>query len=198
MSTNKISSINNLLMGLAVMVLVYGGFQMQQPILAVLAYWWDKVGVVMIGLLPLSFLLLGVVINFVIEPDSRHSEQMEMLLKIISFAAPSLGLLGTVLGTVEGTSQFSLANGVTELLDGVSALMHGLSIALLSTAWGSVVGIPAGVLQLVFFDKKPVVSQIVLPHPIPQSTVPENNIDELDDEEDDETFYELQEGGANE
>jgi len=184
-------------MGSAVMVLSYGGFKMQQSILAVLAYWWGKVGVVMIGLLPLSFLLLAVVINFVVEPGSRQSEKMKILLKIISFAAPSLGLLGTVLGTVEGTSQFSLANGVTELLDGVSALMHGLSIALLSTAWGSVIGIPAGVLLIVFFEKEQAVSQSILPQSKPVSAVSENSGDELNDVQGDERNYEFK-GDSNE
>jgi len=197
MFTYRVSTINNLLMGSAVMVLSYGGFKMQQSILAVLAYWWGKVGVVMIGLLPLSFLLLAVVINFVVEPGSRQSEKMKILLKIISFAAPSLGLLGTVLGTVEGTSQFSLANGVTELLDGVSALMHGLSIALLSTAWGSVIGIPAGVLLIVFFEKEQAVSQSILPQSKPVSAVSENSGDELNDVQGDERNYEFK-GDSNE
>ena len=81
------------------------------------------------------------------------------MLKIISFSAPSLGLLGTVLGTVTGTSQFTLANGVEDLLEGVAALMQGLSIALLSTAWGTMLGIPAGILILLLERKNQLENQ---------------------------------------
>jgi len=180
MSIYKNTNVNNLVMGLAVMLFVFSGYQLQHPLYEGLIFWWDKVGVVMLGLLPLSFALLGVVLYLILEPKSRTSVNMETMLKIISFTAPSLGLLGTVLGTVEGTSAFSLANGVKELLGGVSALMNGLSIALLSTAWGSVIGIPAGVLHIVFFEEA--TSKQVVESKSPVFSKSESNADEQNDE----------------
>ena len=137
-------------MGLMMLVLVFGIYMIQGHIAAGLAYWWDKVGLVMLGLLPLTVALVMIAIYAFIGATPRPP-WMATSLRIISFAAPSLGLLGTVLGTVAGTASFSLANGVEDLLEGVANLMSGLNVALLSTAWGTLLGIPAGVMSMVLF-----------------------------------------------
>ena len=47
-----------------------------------------------------------------------------------------------------------LSEGVEALLDVVSDLMRGVSVALLSTAWGIILGIPAAVLHEVLFSEQ--------------------------------------------
>jgi len=150
--------IGNSALLLSVALMFYGLYKIQDQVIYALNYWWQKVGVVMWGLLPLSLLLIATVV-YLLTSKKPNNDLVEKVLKIISFSAPSLGLLGTVLGTVAGTSQFTLANGVEDLLEGVAALMQGLSIALLSTAWGTMLGIPAGILILLLERKNQLENQ---------------------------------------
>ena len=140
-------------MAMTILLLLYGIYMIQGHVVTAMAYWWDRVGVVMLGLLPMTVLLVVIVLYVVISPNPRDP-WVSTSLKIISFAAPSLGLLGTVLGTVAGTAAFSLANGVEDLLKGVAELMSGLNVALLSTAWGTLLGIPAGVINMLLFPQE--------------------------------------------
>ncbi len=140
----------NLGMALTTLVLFYGIYMIQGHVMMALSYWWDKVGFVMLGLLPMTVCLV-IVMLYVALGQQPRATWVSTLLKVISFAAPSLGLLGTVLGIVAGTDVFSLANGVQDLLESVGKLMSGLNVALLSTAWGTLLGIPAGVMNMVLF-----------------------------------------------
>lgn len=63
------------------------------------------------------------------------------LLDLISMIAPLLGLLGTVLGMVQSFQDLSLAQGSAN----ASVLAGGIWLALLTTAAGLVVAIPAAV-----------------------------------------------------
>lgn len=63
------------------------------------------------------------------------------LLDLISMIAPLLGLLGTVLGMVESFQDLSLAQGSAN----ASVLAGGIWLALLTTAAGLVVAIPAAI-----------------------------------------------------
>ena len=63
------------------------------------------------------------------------------LLDLISMTAPLLGLLGTVLGMVESFQDLALAQGSAN----ASVLAGGIWLALLTTAAGLVVAIPAAI-----------------------------------------------------
>ena len=63
------------------------------------------------------------------------------LLDLISMIAPLLGLLGTVLGMVESFQDLALAQGSAN----ASVLAGGIWLALLTTAAGLVVAIPAAI-----------------------------------------------------
>lgn len=148
---NKIAG--QLGMAITILVLFYGIYMIQGHVVTAMDYWWSRVGFVMLGLLPLTVFLVIIVLYVAVSPNSRDPWVFTSL-NIISFAAPSLGLLGTVLGTVAGTAAFSMANGVEDLLKGVADLMSGLNVALLSTAWGTLLGIPAGVINMLLFPKE--------------------------------------------
>jgi len=111
------------------------------------------VGVVMAGLLPLTIYLLGVVLYIAITPNPRTSF-IEKSLLIISATGPSLGLMGTAIGTMEGSAAFSLGHGIKNLLEAVAALLAGLSEALLTTIWGTMIGTPAIILRIALFHGK--------------------------------------------
>ena len=63
------------------------------------------------------------------------------LLDLISMISPLLGLLGTVIGMVQSFQDLSLAEGSAN----ASVLAGGIWLALLTTAGGLVVAIPAAI-----------------------------------------------------
>ena len=63
------------------------------------------------------------------------------LLDLISMVAPLIGLLGTVLGMVQSFQDLSMAQGSAN----ASVLAGGIWLALLTTAGGLVVAIPAAI-----------------------------------------------------
>lgn len=142
------------LLGVA-MVVVAVGISLRVPLQAALVYWWDRIGPVMIGLLPLSVLLCGIAVRLLHEPRERPL-WMKKSLVVIGLAAPALGLLGTVLGAMESAQNFSLDNGVEALIENFSRMMRGLSMALGSTAWGTLLGVPAEILFATLFHEEPV------------------------------------------
>ncbi|HFD31924.1 MAG TPA: hypothetical protein ENJ28_04320 [Gammaproteobacteria bacterium] len=144
---SKMSLPDILILLMAISVLYYGLYGLQDKLLLIFYSLWDKVGVVIVGLLPLTFLLATIPVYWLLNQD-KNNTHIILLLQIISFAAPSLGLLGTVLGTMEGTSAFSMAKGVEQLLNSVVELQRGLSVALLSTAWGTLLSIPSGIMLI--------------------------------------------------
>jgi biopolymer transport protein ExbB len=71
------------------------------------------------------------------------------LLDLIAMIAPLLGLLGTVLGMIESFQQLELAQGAAN----ASILAGGIWQALLTTAAGLIVAIPAAVAGTLFAAK---------------------------------------------
>jgi biopolymer transport protein ExbB len=68
------------------------------------------------------------------------------VLETIAMAAPLLGLLGTVLGMIESFRALELARGAAD----ASLLAGGVWTALLTTAMGLMVAIPAGAAAMLF------------------------------------------------
>lgn len=78
--------------------------------------------------------------------DDEETQYMQWVnaLNIFATIAPMLGLLGTVLGMIESFD--ALAAGKTEPQD----LANGIGVAMLTTAFGLIVGIPAMFLFFVY------------------------------------------------
>jgi len=70
------------------------------------------------------------------------------VLSIISFIAPLLGLLGTVVGIVQAFSAMAAVGGGTP-----TEMMGGIAIALLTTAIGIIVAVPAAIAFGLFSNK---------------------------------------------
>ena len=75
--------------------------------------------------------------NAEVEAMSRHIR----LLELIAMVSPLLGLLGTVLGMIQSFQELELAQGAAN----ASVLAGGIWQALLTTAAGLVVAIPAAI-----------------------------------------------------
>ncbi len=75
--------------------------------------------------------------NAEVEAMSRHIR----LLELVAMIAPLLGLLGTVLGMIQSFQELELAQGAAN----ASVLAGGIWQALLTTAAGLVVAIPAAI-----------------------------------------------------
>lgn len=73
--------------------------------------------------------------------EIAHMNRMIRLLELIAMIAPLLGLLGTVLGMIQSFQDLELAEGAAN----ASLLAGGIWQALLTTAAGLLVAIPAAV-----------------------------------------------------
>ncbi len=81
--------------------------------------------------------------------DAESLENYLPTLAMIANVSPLLGLLGTVIGMIEAFSQLELSQGVPD----ASLLAGGIWKALLTTAFGLSVAIPASV-ALAFFERR--------------------------------------------
>ena len=84
-----------------------------------------------------------------LEDEFQKSERFLPSLEIISQTSPLIGLLGTVIGMIDSFNQLELGGSVVD----PSVLAGGIWTALLTTAMGLIVAIPALVFYY-FFDKK--------------------------------------------
>ena len=87
--------------------------------------------------------------DFVINSKLKHMETFIPSLEIIANVSPLLGLLGTVIGMISSFSQLELGGDLVN----PALLAGGIWTALLTTAIGLVVAIPAMVAHH-FFEKK--------------------------------------------
>ena len=84
-----------------------------------------------------------------LEDEFEKSERFLPSLEIISQTSPLIGLLGTVVGMIDSFNQLELGGSVVD----PSVLAGGIWTALLTTAMGLIVAIPALIFYY-FFDKK--------------------------------------------
>ena len=89
-----------------------------------------------------------------LEDEFQKSERFLPSLEIISQTSPLIGLLGTVVGMIDSFNQLELGGSVVD----PSVLAGGIWTALLTTAMGLIVAIPALIFYY-FFDKKISVDQ---------------------------------------
>ncbi|WP_278923812.1 MULTISPECIES: MotA/TolQ/ExbB proton channel family protein [Pseudophaeobacter] len=97
------------------------------------------------------------------ELERRGNEEVQRmnglirLLELIAMVAPLLGLLGTVLGMIQSFQELELAQGAAD----ASVLAGGIWQALLTTAAGLVVAIPAAIAAGLFAARIDRASQMI-------------------------------------
>lgn len=153
MTKRAATMIGVIAVGITAGVMFYGLYLLQGRLESALLYWWNRVGPTSLGLLPLSILLVGVVLYVLLSPGRRRP-RVKRALEVIEHAAPLLGLLGTVLGIVSsGTSHVKGVHEEQDLIKVAVNLLSALPVCLLSTAWGTLLALPAGVLRLLLFSE---------------------------------------------
>ncbi len=70
------------------------------------------------------------------------------ILTVIAFIAPLLGLFGTVVGIIQAFSSMATAGGADP-----TAMLSGIAVALLTTAFGIIVAVPAAITYGMFSGK---------------------------------------------
>ena len=143
---------NLLTMVFAVVIMTYALYKAQAVVIDAAFYWWNRVGWVMLGLLPLTAFFLYVVGQIVFLGQVR-TERLRKDLDIVIFAAPLLGMLGTVDGLREALQQFYLIDGVENLMDVLGEFLKSASRMLYTTEWGLMIVIPAGLLKYIIFSE---------------------------------------------
>lgn len=143
---------NYLSLSLVIVAMAYTLYSSQTIVLDAALYWWGRVGWVMLGLLPLSAFYLYVVGQIVL-PGQARTERVRRDLDIVIFAAPLLGMLGTVDGLRVALQQFYLIEGVENLMGVLGEFLNGASQMLYTTEWGLMIVIPAGLMKYIIFSE---------------------------------------------
>ncbi len=151
-STFAHTLMNFLSLSLILVAMVYALYNSQTIVLDAALYWWNRVGWVILGLLPLSAFFLYVV-GQIIATGQPRTERIRRDLDIVIFAAPLLGMLGTVDGLSEALQMFYLIDGVENLMEVLGEFLQGASRMLYTTEWGLLIVIPAGLIKYVLFSK---------------------------------------------
>lgn len=87
-------------------------------------------------------------LNGALIETKTHLERKNSVLSTISFISPLLGLLGTVMGIIRAFHDLSVSGS-----GGPSVVMAGVAEALVSTAIGIIVAIPAAIFYNYFMNK---------------------------------------------
>ena len=91
--------------------------------------------------------------------DEAHMRERGILekrvgmLTVIAFIAPLLGLFGTVVGIIQAFSAMAAAGGADP-----TAMLSGIAVALLTTAFGIIVAVPAAITYGMFSGKVDAIS----------------------------------------
>lgn len=88
------------------------------------------------------------VIDNTIDQEKSNLESHIGTLSTIAFISPLLGLLGTVIGIIQAFAAMAMAGGGSP-----TEMMSGIAIALLTTAIGIVIAVPAAIMFGVFSGK---------------------------------------------
>ncbi|MCK4307083.1 MotA/TolQ/ExbB proton channel family protein [candidate division WOR-3 bacterium] len=75
------------------------------------------------------------------------------ILTVIAFIAPLLGLFGTVVGIIQAFSAMAVAGGADP-----TAMLSGIAVALLTTAFGIIVAVPAAITYGMFSGRVDAIS----------------------------------------
>ncbi len=75
------------------------------------------------------------------------------MLTVIAFIAPLLGLFGTVVGIIQAFSAMAVAGGADP-----TAMLSGIAVALLTTAFGIIVAVPAAITYGMFSGRVDAIS----------------------------------------
>ncbi|MGL1956430.1 MAG: MotA/TolQ/ExbB proton channel family protein [Colwellia sp.] len=115
-------------------------------------HWYVKVGWVMYPLvfMAISLAYMSLILYVMKDVCKAHQTKLELFTRIIAYAAPTLGFIGTIVGLQQGLASFSVASGIDELIAAVGNVVTGLTVSLTSTLWGGIIGLSAGVMSMFF------------------------------------------------
>lgn len=98
------------------------------------------------------------ILSETIEEECTSLQQRNSQLSVVYNIAPLMGLLGTVFGMISAFRQFALSADPT-----VRELSIGIDVALLTTAWGLSIAIPAFIFLYIFTRRINTYEQVILP-----------------------------------
>jgi len=88
-------------------------------------------------------------LNFILDAEFDKAQRLLPSLEIIAQVSPLIGLLGTVIGMIDSFNELEIGGSLVD----PSILAGGIWTALLTTAMGLIVAIPA-LISYYFFEKK--------------------------------------------
>jgi len=113
---------------------------------------WEIAGMSMVGLLPLSIMLMASLVILVKNryKSAHFNSRIHTTLNIVVFASPMFGLLGTVLGMASSLQVIVDSKGQNSQ-EQITNMSANLVPAMYSTVWGMILAITAGILLHLLF-----------------------------------------------
>ncbi|MEW8438250.1 MAG: DNA translocase FtsK [Candidatus Thiodiazotropha taylori] len=113
-------------------------------------HWYEMIGATMYGFIPLTLFLLYLLIYVISEPERCQDRWVATGLGVIVILAPMIASLGIV----KGVSHFNFDHRAVPVQVFHEGLRQGLSEALYSIAWGTLLLLSAQILKAVLIAKK--------------------------------------------
>ena len=112
--------------------------------------WYTKLGWVIVPLLVLTVLLLFTTFCIAINGESNEAGKNLLQLAIVTYAAPTVGFIGTIVGLQSGLTGFDNNTSPQELNQAVNGVVNGLTVSLSSTLVGGSLGLVSGLVSMLY------------------------------------------------
>ena len=112
-------------------------------------HWYSQVGLVLYPLAVLSLILLFNYGQLLLKTNINREKPL-LLFAIVTYAAPTLGFIGTILGLQQGLTGFAAKTTPEALSAAVNGVVSGLTVSLSSTLLGGALGLLAGLSALIY------------------------------------------------
>lgn len=112
--------------------------------------WYARLGWVIVPLLVLTVLLLFTTFRIAINGESNEEGKNRLQLAIVTYAAPTVGFIGTIVGLQSGLTGFDNNTSPQELNQAVNGVVNGLTVSLSSTLVGGSLGLASGLVSMLY------------------------------------------------
>lgn len=120
------------------------------PVVAYAMDWYVRLGWVTVPLMSLAVLLVYTTFRILVGGNTEHLNKNQLNLAIVTYAAPTVGFIGTIVGLQSGLTGFDNDTSPQELNQAVNGVVNGLTVSLSSTLVGGMLGLASGLVSMLY------------------------------------------------
>lgn len=122
----------------------------REPLVAYAMDWYARLGWVIVPLMALAVLLVYTTLRILVDGNTGHVNKNQLYLAIVTYAAPTVGFIGTIVGLQSGLTGFDNDTSPQELNQAVNGVVNGLTVSLSSTLVGGMLGLASGLVSMLY------------------------------------------------